>query len=153
MSERGSWFPMEAIQPTRLSSLKWTSPVAQSFISGEFSCRWPLLAAASWSVFWVDEEAAPAKFGTAVTVLVSMVAFSYSVDFSLPKVPYLTFADTFSLTVFAYMLAVIFAVTAIHFVHTQHSRDRAERLQRFARRGFPASFVVIIALQALYSLG
>ena len=70
----------------------------------------------------------------------------------LPKVPYLTFADTFSLTVFADVLAVIFAVTAIHFVHTRQSPDRAERLQKFARRGFPASFVVIIALQALYSL-
>ena len=39
-----------------------------------------LLAAASWSVFWIDEDAAPAKFGTAVTVLVSLVAFSYSID-------------------------------------------------------------------------
>ena len=111
-----------------------------------------LLAAASWSVFWVDEEAAPAKFGTAVTVLVSMVAFSYSIDFSLPKVGYLTFADTFSLTVFSYLLAVIFAVTAIHFVHTHQSPERAERLEQFARRGFPLSFVVIIAFQAFLSL-
>ena len=111
-----------------------------------------LLAAASWSVFWIDEEAAPAKFGTAVTVLVSLVAFSYTIDFSLPKVPYLTFADTFSLTVFAYVLAVIFAVTAIHFIHRKLGPAPAERLEMFARRGFPASFVVVIALQAVLSL-
>ena len=111
-----------------------------------------MLAAASWSVFWVDEDAAPAKFGTAVTVLVSLVAFSYTIDFSLPKVPYLTFADTFSLTVFAYVLAVIFAVTAIHFTHRTRGREAGERLQRIARRAFPASFVAVIATQAFFSL-
>jgi hypothetical protein len=111
-----------------------------------------LLAAASWSVFWIDEDAAPAKFGTAVTVLVSLVAFSYSIDFSLPKVPYLTFADTFSLTVFAYVLSVIFAVTAIHFIHKKRGAEPAERLQSLARRGFPASFVVVILIQAVFSL-
>ena len=111
-----------------------------------------LLAAASWSVFWIDEDAAPAKFGTAVTVLVSLVAFSYTIDFSLPKVPYLTFADTFSLTVFAYVLSVIFAVTTIHFIHKKRGPERAERLEALARRGFPASFVGVILFQVLYSL-
>ena len=111
-----------------------------------------LLTAASWSVFWIDEEAAPAKFGTAVTVLVSLVAFSYTIDFSLPKVPYLTFADTFSLTVFAYVLAVIFAVTAIHFIHRQRGPAPAERLQVLARRGFPASFVLVIGVQTWLAL-
>ncbi len=111
-----------------------------------------LLVAASWSVFWIDEDAAPAKFGTAVTVLVSLVAFSYTIDFSLPKVPYLTFADTFSLTVFAYVLAVIFAITAIHFIHRHRGTASAERIESFARVGFPASFLVVITIQALVSL-
>ena len=111
-----------------------------------------LLAAASWTVFWIDEEAAPAKFGTAVTVLVSLVAFSYSIDFSLPKVAYLTFADSFSLAVFAYVLSVIFAVTAIHFLHKTRGAERAERLQSIARIAFPASFVLVIAGISIVSL-
>lgn len=111
-----------------------------------------LLAMASWSVFWIDEEVAPARFGTAVTALVSMVAFSYTIDFSLPKVPYLTFADTFSLTVFALMLAVIFAVTAIHHVYRTRSAEQGERLDRIARRAFPIGFVLLIAAQAAISL-
>lgn len=111
-----------------------------------------LLVAASWSVFWIDEAAAPAKFGTAVTVLVSLVAFSYTIDFSLPKVPYLTFADTFSLTVFLFVLAVIFAVTAIHFIHRARGTGPAERFQQFARWAFPAGFMAVIALEAVISL-
>ncbi len=111
-----------------------------------------LLTAASWSVFWIDEEAAPAKFGTAVTVLVSLVAFSYTIDFSLPKVPYLTFADTFSLTAFAYVLAVIFAVTAIHFVHRRRGPEVSERLEALARRAFPASFALVILAEAFVTL-
>ena len=100
----------------------------------------------------MDEDATPAKFGTAVTVLVSLVAFNYSIDFSLPKVPYLTFADTFSLTAFAYVLSVIFAVTAIHFIHKKRGAERAERLQAIARRGFPVSFEAVIVLQTVLSL-
>lgn len=111
-----------------------------------------LLAAASWSVFWIDEEVAPARFGTAVSALVSLVAFSYSIDFSLPKVPYLTFLDAFSLSVFALMLAVIFAVTAIHHVYRNKGEAAGRRLDRIARRAFPIGFVVLIALQALISL-
>ena len=111
-----------------------------------------LLVTASWSVFWIDEEAAPAKFGTAVTVLVSLVAFSYTIDFSLPKVPYLTFADTFSLTAFVYVLSVIFAVTSIHFIHRKRGAEPAERLQVLARRGFPLSFVALIAIQVYMAL-
>lgn len=111
-----------------------------------------LLVTASWSVFWIDEDAAPAKFGTAVTVLVSLVAFSYTIDFSLPKVPYLNFADTFSLTVFAYVLAVIFAVTAIHFMHRTNGPAAASRLERGARWGFPISFIAVITIQSILSL-
>ena len=111
-----------------------------------------LLVMASWSVFWIDDDAAPAKFGTAVTVLVSLVAFSYTIDFSLPKVPYLTFADVFSLTVFAYVLAVIFAVTGIHHIHRHRGPERAHRYEAIARWAFPGSFVLVILVQAIYSL-
>jgi len=111
-----------------------------------------LLVVASWSVFWIDEAVAPAKFGTAVTVLVSLVAFSYTIDFSLPKVPYLTFIDAFSLTAFAYVLSAIFAVTAIHFIHTKQGAAPAERLQSLARWVFPASFAAAVALVATLSL-
>ncbi|QEH32948.1 hypothetical protein OJF2_14380 [Aquisphaera giovannonii] len=85
-------------------------------------------------------------------MLVSLVAFSYTIDFSLPKVPYLTFADTFSLTAFLYVLSVIFAVTAIHFIHRTRGAEPAERLQALARRAFPASFVAVILIQAAVSL-
>ena len=111
-----------------------------------------MLVMASWSVFWIDEEVAPAKFGTAVTVLVSLVAFSYTIDFSLPKVPYLTFVDTFSFTVFAYVLSVIFAVTAIHFLHRTRGAEFAGRLEARARWAFPASFLAVVTIQSAYSL-
>ncbi len=111
-----------------------------------------LLVVASWSVFWIDESVAPAKFATAVTVLVSLVAFSYTIDFSLPKVPYLTFTDAFSLTVFLYVLSAIFAVTAIHFTHTKLGPEPAERLQRLARWVFPTSFVMVVAILTAVSL-
>ena len=111
-----------------------------------------LLVVASWSVFWIDESVAPAKFATAVTVLVSLVAFSYSIDFSLPKVPHLTFTDAFSLMVFLYVLSAIFAVTAIHFIHTKRGPEPAERLQKLARWVFPASFALAVAILSDVSL-
>jgi len=76
---------------------------------------------------------------------------SYAIDFSLPKVAYLTFIDRYTLTSFAFVLAAIFAVSTIHVTLKAKREDRALRLQRRARRFFPLAFVAMAFLIALLS--
>ena len=91
-----------------------------------------LLAFASWTVFWFEPTNLQPQISTSLAILLSFVTFNYAIDFSLPKVAYLTFIDRYILTSFAFVLSVTFAV-AISMWSSGKWEMRATRLQ--ARRG------------------
>ena len=79
------------------------------------------------------------------------MTFTYAIDFSLPKVAYLTFIDRYTLTSFAFVLAAIYAVSVIHVMLRVKGADYAMRFQVKVRRLFPVSFVVTTLVIALLS--
>ena len=105
-----------------------------------------LLVFASWIVFWFEVANLQPQISTSLAILLSLVTFNYAIDFSLPKVPYLTLIDQFTLTCFGYVLLCIFAVAAVHVSLHRSGPESAMRLQRKARRAFPASFIAAISL-------
>lgn len=109
------------------------------------------LVIASWTVFWFEPTNLQPQISTGLAILLSLVTFTYAIDFSLPKVAYLTFIDRYTLTSFAFVLAVIYTVSAIHVMLKAKGEDRAMRLQVRARRVFPVAFVVTALLMAVLS--
>ena len=110
-----------------------------------------LLVIASWTVFWFEPTNLQPQISTGLAILLSLVTFTYAIDFSLPKVPYLTFIDRYTLTSFAFVLSVVFVVSAIHVALTRADRARADRIQRLARIAFPAAFLAAILAIAVLS--
>jgi hypothetical protein len=110
-----------------------------------------LLVVATWTVFWFEPSNLQPQISTGLAILLSLVTFTYAVDFSLPKVAYLTFIDRYTLTSFAFVLAVIFTVSAIHVVARVKGADRASAIQRGARVVFPAAFVIAVASLSVLS--
>lgn len=108
------------------------------------------LVIASWTVFWFEPETLQPQMSTGLAILLSLVTFTYAVDFSLPKVAYLTFIDRYTLTAFASVLAASFAVATIHVVINAGGLERAAWLQARARRAFPlGSFAAVGLIAAL----
>nr|WP_303652663.1 hypothetical protein [Paludisphaera mucosa] len=101
-----------------------------------------LLVVASWIVFWFEPTNLQPQVSTGLAILLSLVTFTYAIDFSLPKVAYLTFIDRYTLTSFLFVLAVIFSVSAIHVVIRRDGVERALKLQKAARWVFPLAFVI-----------
>ena len=110
-----------------------------------------LLVVASWLVFWFEPTNLQPQISTGLAILLSLVTFTYAIDFSLPKVAYLTFIDRYTLTSFAFVLAAIFAVSAIHVMLKASGGERAMRYQVKARWVFPVAFVVTTLSMALLS--
>ncbi len=110
-----------------------------------------LLVVASWTVFWFEVTNLQPQISTSLAILLSLVTFNYAIDFSLPKVPYLTMIDRFTLTCFGYVLLGIFAVAAVHVTLHRSGPASAMRLQRIARCAFPASFIATILIVAVIS--
>lgn len=112
-----------------------------------------LLVLASWAVFWFEPTNLQPQISTGLAILLSLVTFTYAIDFSLPKVAYLTFIDRYTLTAFAFVLAAIFTVSAIHVILRAEGEDLAKRLQRQARAIFPSAFVAVVAVMVILSFG
>ncbi|QEH31910.1 Proton-gated ion channel precursor [Aquisphaera giovannonii] len=111
-----------------------------------------LLVISTWLVFWFDVTNLQPQVSTGLAILLSLVTFTYAVDFSLPKVAYLTFIDRYTLTAFSFVLAVIFAVSAIHVILKRRGPEAAQRIQDRARYAFPLAFLAAIVLVAALSL-
>ncbi|WP_435019064.1 hypothetical protein TA3x_001060 [Tundrisphaera sp. TA3] len=107
------------------------------------------LVIATWTVFWFEPNNLQPQISTALAILLSFVTFNYAVDFSLPKVSYLTFIDRYALTSFGFVLAVTFAVSALHVLIREKGLDLALRLQRRARWAFPLAYLLTIIGQAM----
>ncbi len=105
-----------------------------------------LLIFASWIVFWFEPMNLQPQISTGLAILLSLVTFTYAVDFSLPKVAYLTFIDRYTLTAFSIVLATLLTVTAIHIVGRGRGVEVALKIQKAARFAFPAAYLAILAL-------
>ena len=112
-----------------------------------------LLVLASWTVFWFEPTNLQPQISTSLAILLSFVTFNYAIDFSLPKVAYLTFIDRYILTSFAFVLSVTFAVAILHVVLRKMGVERATRLQSQARWAFPAAYLAAIAVTTAITLG
>ena len=111
-----------------------------------------LLVLASWTVFWFEVKNLQPQISTGLAILLSLVTFNYAIDFSLPKVPYLTFIDRYILTCFAFVLSDTFAIAAIHLALLRRGEAMASRLQRIARWTFVPVFIIAIVILAITSL-
>jgi len=102
-----------------------------------------LMVLISWIVFWIN----PGEFAVQATIsngmLISIVAFLFSLQFLLPKIPYLTRMDLY---VYTSLLFVFFALieTVITCTMAKNSKlAMAHKIDVAARLVFPISFIAI----------
>ncbi len=110
-----------------------------------------LLVCASWIVFWFEPVNLQPQVSTGLAILLSLVTFTYAIDFSLPKVAYLTFIDRYTLTSFAFVLLAILDVAIIHRFVQGKDLEGAGRLQARSRVAFPVAFLGAVAMVAALS--
>jgi hypothetical protein len=105
-----------------------------------------LLIVASWTIFWFDVTHLQPQISTALGIMLSVVVFNFTIDFGLPRAPYLTLIDRHALLSFVFAFLNIIAVGWLHLRLQHKSQAVAERHQRLLRRLFPIAYVVAMAL-------
>jgi multisubunit Na+/H+ antiporter MnhB subunit len=102
-----------------------------------------LILMMSWLVFWLDPAEGGAQIGVATTSMLTLIAFRFAINDSLPKISYLTQLDTFILASTVLVFLSLIEVT----VTTRLARiDRLETallLDRWSRLVFPVAFGVV----------
>ena len=111
-----------------------------------------LMVVVSWSVFWFDPSEVSSQVTIAVTTILTIIAFALAISLTLPRVPYLTFADAFFLTCYIFTFVTMVEVTAVHIAHRDERRKAAARIRGAARWLVPAAFVVVNSILIVHFL-
>ena len=104
-----------------------------------------LIVFTSWVVFWIDPSQLGVQSGVGTAMLLTIVAFMFSLQTILPTVPYLTRLDFFvySALIFVF-LALLESVTSC--TTAGRGRERlALRMDHWSRAVFPMAFTGVTA--------
>ena len=101
-----------------------------------------LIVSMSWVVFWIPLSATAPRIGLPATVMLTLIAYRYSIDQILPQISYLTRIDLFIIlaTILVYIALIETAIATA--LHGKERKEWARRLDRVCRFVFPILFVL-----------
>ena len=103
----------------------------------------------SWAVFWIDPRELNSQVQISVTTILTVIAFSFAISSSLPKVPYLTFIDAFFLACYFFVFITAIVITSIHVLRSRNLETTGRRIQRISQIGLPALFLITMLIMAM----
>jgi len=96
----------------------------------------------SWVVFWMTQEQLGRRAGISSTGMLTIIAYQFIIAGSLPRFPYLTMMDRFTLIA----LLAIAATMLINLVGSRLDDARRHQIDRTCRFVFPTAFVLAVFL-------
>jgi Neurotransmitter-gated ion-channel ligand binding domain len=100
-------------------------------------------------VFWIDVKEFDWLLKIPITMLLSMVAFEFTVTRDLPRVGYLTFLDAVFLASFAFCFLGVFEITIVYLLQKHGRRPLAVRLHSAGRWAYPSAYFGLVFMLAI----
>ena len=104
-----------------------------------------LMVIVSYSAYFIDVTDHYTQITIALTTILTVIAFSFSVESSMPKVPYLTYIDCFFLATYVIVFLALLVLILIHTMVKRNNHRRASNLRRISRWIYPGVFVLVNA--------
>jgi hypothetical protein len=103
-----------------------------------------LIVMMSWAGFWIDPVNANSQISVAVTSMLTLIAYRFTVDTQLPRLPYMTRLDVFFLvsTLLVFFSLIEVLVTTI--LDNNGQTLRAKTADRYCRVIFPVIFTIAL---------
>jgi len=102
-----------------------------------------IIVALSWSVFWMTDDKFGIRVRASATGILTVVAYQFVANESLPRVAYLTVMD--KIMVVSFLLLAITVVES--FLVSRHQQERPEqalRIDRISRWLFPLTYAILL---------
>jgi hypothetical protein len=98
----------------------------------------------SWTAFWIGREHINVRIAVATSSILTLVAQRFVLATLLPKLPYMTRLDYFTVGSTLLVLLALIAVIVTGFL-VVHGRERqAQSIDHWARGAFPAAFLLLV---------
>jgi len=108
-----------------------------------------LIVMMSWMVFWIDPSLVASQISVSVTAMLTMIAYRFALAGLVPKLPFLTTLDLFTLvSTIAVFMSMIQVLLTAHLATTNQLKT-ARKIDRHARWVMPL-FYTILATDTLY---
>jgi hypothetical protein len=102
-----------------------------------------LIVAMAGLVFWIDPKQATSQISVSVTTMLTLIAYRFAIGSELPKLHYLTRMDEFLLGSTVLVFSCLVTVVITSGLANRDQLDSARRIDRWARRVFPLSFLIV----------
>ena len=104
-----------------------------------------LIVFTSWIVFWIDPSQLGVQSGIGTAMMLTIVAFMFSLQRIIPVVPYLTRLDIFVYSALGFVFCALLESMAASTIWAHGNQTLATRMDRWSRGLFPTAFVGVIA--------
>jgi Neurotransmitter-gated ion-channel ligand binding domain len=100
-------------------------------------------------VFWIDVKEFDWILKVPMTMLLSMVAFEFTIARDLPRIGYVTFLDAVFLESFAFCFFCILEITVVFLMNGRGRRSAAVKLHSAGRWAYPLAYLSVLSLLAV----
>lgn len=100
-------------------------------------------------VFWIDVSQFDWILKIPMTMLLSMVAFEFTIARDLPRIGYLTFLDAVFLACFTFCFLCIVEIAAVFLLQQHGRRPLAVKLHTNGRWAYPLAYFTLIFILAI----
>ena len=138
----------------RITQVRMTIDVMRRYGFYIWKVFLPLLVmvAVSWTVYWMNLEDFGNQILVAITTILTVIAFAFSIEASLPRVPYVTYIDAFLLCCYFFVFVTVLEPMAVNIVLRRRGRGSAIKIPHVARWTVPAAFILVNLVLILHFL-
>ena len=109
-----------------------------------------ILVAMMWTVFWLDIDSLTDRLNISFIGILTIVAYQFLIDGSMPRISYFTFTDALLLYSFVIMAATIFQSLLVFDLAKRGKRAAAHRVDAVSRWAFPVVYSLTITWSYFY---
>ena len=100
-------------------------------------------------VFWIDVKEFDWIVKIPMTMLLSMVAFQFTVTRDLPRIGYITFLDAVFIVSFVFCFLGIFEIALVYCLQKYNRRVLAVRLHTMGRWAYSLAYLIVLSVLAI----
>lgn len=105
-----------------------------------------------WAVFWLEVDNLSERLNLAFIGVLTIVAYQFMIDGSMPRVSYFTYTDAVLLYSFVVMCVAIFESLIVYSLYRAGRKPLAERIDLIAQWVFPVVYFAGLAVIYFYYL-
>ena len=102
-----------------------------------------VLVCLSWIVFWMDEESMTDRINVSFIGILSVVAYYFVIQDSIPNISYFTLIDCFIIVTYFILAASVLVSVVVDKLNKSDKVEMGDKIDHTSRWAFPAFYISI----------